>query len=122
MRKVLLLLISLLFASCSELIDPPKKLIPEDKMAEMIAELALNDQVSSFVTSHNMENGTRYILNKNKIKAPDFIESYKYYTATGALEKILNDAQSIVISKDPGAKDYIDKKLKDNKNAPTFAR
>lgn len=122
MKKLLFIILSFLMVSCSELIDPPKNLIAKDKMSELIAEFAMNDQINNFIPNTNIENATRYALKKQNIKAADFIESYKFYIATGELEKILNNAQEIVLAKDPAAKDYIEKKLKENKNVPAFAR
>lgn len=122
MKKLLLLFFSLLMMSCSELIDPPKNLIAKDEMSEIIAEFALNDQFNNFLPQSDLENATRLVLKRKKIKAQDFTESYKYYIATGDLEEILNDAQKIILAKDPAAKDYIDKKLKENQNVPAFAR
>jgi len=122
MKKLWLFFFSLLMMSCSELIDPPKKLISKDQMSEIIAEFALNDQFNNFLPQSDLENTTRLVLKQKKIKAQDFTESYKYYIATGDLEEILDDAQKIILAKDPSAKDYIDKKLKENQNVPAFAR
>lgn len=122
MKNWFLIVVTFLLASCSELIDPPKNLIEKDKMSEIIAEFAINDQMSTFFPQTNIENLTRFTLQKNKITATNFVESYKFYTATGDMEKILNNAQEIVMAKDPAAKNYIEKKLKENKNVPAFAR
>ncbi|MBU4538708.1 MAG: DUF4296 domain-containing protein [Weeksellaceae bacterium] len=122
MKNLLFIILSFLMLSCSELIDPPKNLIAKDKMSELIAEFAMNDQLNNFIPDTNIENATRYALKKENINAADFIESYKFYTATGEIDKILNNAQEIVLTKDPAAKEYIEKKLKENKNVPAFAR
>ncbi|MGZ5265057.1 MAG: DUF4296 domain-containing protein [Kaistella sp.] len=122
MKRLWLFFFSFLMMSCSELIDPPKNLIEKDEMSEIIAEFALNDQFNNFLPQSDLENATRLVLKRKKIKAQDFTESYKYYIATGELEEILNDAQKIILAKDPAAKDYIDKKLKENQNVPAFAR
>lgn len=122
MKRLWLFFFSFLMMSCSELIDPPKNLIAKDEMSEIIAEFALNDQFNNFLPQSDLENATRLVLKRKKIKAQDFTESYKYYIATGDLEEILNDAQKIIVAKDPAAKDYIDKKLKENQNVPAFAR
>ena len=108
--------------SCTELIDPPKNLVPKDKMTELIAEFAMNDQLNTYVPGTNIENATRMALKQKNIKSTDFVASYKYYIASGDLEKILNNAQEIILSKDPAAKDYIEKKLKQNKNGPTTVK
>ncbi|WP_230380123.1 DUF4296 domain-containing protein [Kaistella gelatinilytica] len=122
MKKYLFIIFSLLMLSCSQLIDPPKNLIPKDKMSEIVAEFAMNDQINTYVPGSNLENATRMALKQRKIKPADFIDSYKYYTATGDLENILNDAQEIILAKDPAAKDYIEKKLKENKNTPPLVK
>ncbi|MGZ5197145.1 MAG: DUF4296 domain-containing protein [Kaistella sp.] len=122
MKRLWLIFFSFLMLSCSELIDPPKNLIAKAEMSEIIAEFALNDQFNNFLPQSDLENATRLVLKRKKIKAQDFTESYKYYIATGELEEILNDAQKIILAKDPAAKDYIDKKLKENQNVPAFAR
>ncbi|MGZ5272986.1 MAG: DUF4296 domain-containing protein [Kaistella sp.] len=122
MKKLWLIFFSFLMLSCSELIDPPKNLIAKDEMSEIIAEFALTDQFNNFLPQSDLENATRLVLKRKNIKAQDFTESYKYYIATGELEEILNDAQKIILAKDPAAKDYIDKKLKENQNVPAFAR
>lgn len=122
MRKIALLLFSLLMMSCSELINKPKNLVPKDTMSEVLAEFAMNEQLTIVVENVNLDNATRYTLQQKKIKGNDFVESYKYYTASGEIEKILENAQNIVLNKDPKAKIYIEKKLKENKNVPAFAR
>ena len=108
--------------SCSELIDAPKNLIPKDKMAEIVADFALSEQLVSNDPKNNLENSTRFDLKKHHIKGVDFVESYKYYLATGDLDKILDDAQSIILEKDPAAKEFIEKRVKENPDIPSFAR
>ena len=122
MRKIALLLFSLLMMACSELINEPKNLVPKDKMAEVLAEFAMNEQLNLVVENINLDNATRYTLQQNKIKGNDFVESYKFYTASGDIEKIIENAQEIVLTKDPASKIYIEKKLKENKNLPAFAK
>ena len=122
MRNWMLIIFSFLIMSCSQLIDEPKNLIPKDKMSEIIAEFAMNEQIGNINPQTDMENATRFTLKKYKITGIDFSENYKYYTATGDLEKILNNAQEIILEKDPAAKMYIEKKLKETKNVPAFAR
>ena len=122
MRKIALVLFSLLMMACSELINKPKNLVPKDTMAEVLAEFAMNEQLTVVVENNNLDNATRYVLQQKKIKGTDFVESYKYYTASGEIEKILDNAQDIILNKDPAAKIFIEKKLKENKNLPAFAR
>lgn len=122
MRKIAFVLFSFLMVACTELINQPKNLVPKDTMSEVLAEFAMNEQLTVVEQNINLDNATRYTLQQKKIKGNDFVESYKYYTASGEIEQILNDAQDIIINKDPAAKIYIEKKLKDNKNVPAFAR
>lgn len=121
MKKLLFIFFALMM-SCSELIDAPKNLIPKDKMAELVADFALHEQLVINTPNNDLENSTRFDLKKHQVKGADFVESYKYYLATGELEKILSNAQQIILEKDPAAKDFIEKKLKENKNVPSFAR
>ncbi|WP_312820215.1 DUF4296 domain-containing protein [Kaistella carnis] len=122
MKRLILFLFSLFMLSCSELIDPPKNLVPKDTMAELLAEFALNEQLGMVVSNVNLDNATRFALQQKKVKGNDFVESYKYYTATGDIEKIMTQAQKIILNKDPAAKEYIEKKIKENKNVPPFVR
>ena len=108
--------------SCSELIDQPKNLISKDKMSEIIAEFAMNDQLNNYIPGTNIENATRSALKQKNIKSADFVDSYKYYTATGDLDKILNNAQEIILNKDPAARDYIEKKIKETKKTPPIVK
>lgn len=121
MKKYLLIIFSLLI-SCTELIDQPKYLIPKDKMSELIADFAMNDQLNTYVPGTNIENATRVVLKQKNIKPNDFIESYKFYTAAGDLEKILDNAQEIILNKDPASRVYIEKKLKETKNIPSIVK
>lgn len=122
MRKIALVLFSFLIMACTQLINKPKNLISKDTMSEVLAEFAMNEQLTVIDQNINLDNTTRYTLQQKKIKGNDFVESYKYYTASGEIEQILNEAQDIILNKDPAAKSYIEKKLKDNKNIPVFAR
>lgn len=122
MRKIAFVLFSFLMVACSELIDKPRNLVPQDTMAEVLAEFAFNEQLTVVAGNVNLDNATRYTLQQKKIKGNDFVESYKYYTATGEIEQILDNAQEIILNKDPAAKIFIEKKIKENKSVPAFAR
>lgn len=120
MKKTALVLFSFLMMACTQLINKPKNLISKDTMSEVLADFAVNEQLTIIDQNINLDNATRYTLQQKKINGTDFVESYKYYTASGEIEQILNDAQDIILNKNPAAKIYIEKKLKDNKNAPAF--
>ncbi len=110
MKKIGLILIVLLFVSCENLVDEPKNLLSQDKMAEIMAEMAINDYATAINTNANLEVGTRFILKKNNIKADNFISSYKYYVVTKKIPKIADKAQEIIKQKHPEAEEYINKK------------
>ncbi|HJY11232.1 MAG TPA: DUF4296 domain-containing protein [Flavobacterium sp.] len=112
----------LFLVSCSEYIDKPKNLLNTDKMAEIMADLAINDQVTNTYQGKNLESGTRYILKNHHVKADDFVESYKYYVATGKMNKIVDNAQVILLEKDPKAKGFVEKKSKPDTNLPKLVR
>ena len=122
MRKAALIIFSFLMMACSELIDKPKNLISKDTMADVLAEFAMNEQMTLVVENINLDNATRYTLQQKKINGNDLVESYKYYTASGEIKEIIDRAQDLVINQDPKAKIYIEKKLKENKNVPAFAQ
>ena len=110
MRKAALIIFSFLMMACSELIDKPKNLISKDTMADVLAEFAMNEQMTLVVENINLDNATRYTLQQKKINGNDFVESYKYYTASGEIKEIIDRAQDLVINQDPKAKIYIEKK------------
>lgn len=118
--------ISLIFCtlSCNEAIEKPKELLSEDQMSQMIADFAINDQQYVIGTNINSENSTRYILKKYKVKGELFTKSYEYYmTKPDVIKNILDDAQKIIIVKDPKADGFIKKKLKESgSNLPAQAR
>lgn len=117
--------ISMIFSilSCAEAIEKPKGLLPEDKMSEIIADFAINEQNYTIGTGINSENATRFILQKYKIKGELFTKSYEYYmTKPEVITEILEDAQKIIVAKDPKAEAFIDKKLKENPGIPPQAR
>ncbi|WP_379967642.1 DUF4296 domain-containing protein [Epilithonimonas sp. UC225_85] len=117
--------ISIIFCiwSCTEAIQKPKDILPEDRMSEIIADFAINEQNYAIGQNINSENSTRFILKKYKIKGELFTESYQYYmTKPEIIKEILDNAQKIIISKDPKAEAFINKKLKDNPEIPPQAR
>ena len=63
-------------------------------MADVLAEFAMNEQLTVVEQNINLDNATRYTLQQKKIKGNDFVESYKYYTASGEIEKILDKAKA----------------------------
>lgn len=113
----------LVAVACSSPIEEPPNLISEEKMANLIAEFALNEQMGAINPSGNMETNTIYILKKHGVTGKQFSDSYKFYLASPSkIENIYDDAQDIIKEKDPEAEKFIEKKLKENKGVPNFAR
>lgn len=117
MRKTVLIVFAFVAVSCAEIIDKPDHLIPQDKMAKLISELAVSDQLGMAAPSYNPEAQTRFVLKKEKVDAQQFYDSYKYYTAKRKMPKIYDEAQELIKNKDPKAKIFIEKKVKEQDSA-----
>ncbi|WP_419869130.1 DUF4296 domain-containing protein [Chryseobacterium sp. CT-SW4] len=122
MKKLIGLFIFIFLVSCSDYIDKPKNLIPKDTMAEILADLAINDQATFMYQGTNLESGTRYILKSHNVSADDYVQSFNYYVVKQKMEGITNKAQKILLEKDPKADQYIKDKIKKNEGVPPFAR
>ena len=117
------LFIAIFTLSCTEAIKKPKDILSEEKMSEIIADFAINEQSYTIGGHINTENATRFILKKYNIKGQQFTDSYKYYmTDPDTMKEILDEAQKIIVSKDPNAEAFINKKLKENSGIPAQAR
>ena len=110
MKKLIFIFVLMCLFSCNEYIDKPKNLIDKTKMSEIIADLAINDQVIYLYPGTNLESGTRFILKSHQVKNEDFIASYRYYIVKQKMKGIVDDAQEIIIKKDPKS----EKKIKGN--------
>lgn len=122
MKKLMFIFVLLSLFSCGDYIDKPKNLVDKDMMADILAELAINDQATFVYQNKNLESGTRYILKTHKVKPNDFIESFKYYVVKDEMKGIADDAQKILLEKDPKADQYIKDKLKKNGMLPTLEK
>lgn len=117
------LFLAIFTLSCTEAIEKPKDILSEEKMSEIIADFAINEQSYTIGGNINTENATRFILKKYNIKGQQFTDSYKYYmTDPDTMKEILEEAQKIIVSKDPNAEAFINKKLKENSGIPAQAR
>ncbi|WP_278351626.1 DUF4296 domain-containing protein [Chryseobacterium gleum] len=114
MKKLILIFVLLGLFSCGDYIDKPKNLIDKGMMAEIIADLAINDQAIYVYPDKNMEAGTRAVLKSYKVKPDDFVDSFKYYVIKEEMDGIANDAQEILLKKDPKADKYVKDKIKQN--------
>jgi len=115
MKKLIFIFVLMCLFSCSEYIDKPKNLIDKDKMSEIIADLAINDQVTYLYPGTNLESGTRFILKNHQVKTEDFVASYRYYIVKQKMTGIVEDAQNIILEKDPKSEKTIkgETRLKD---------
>lgn len=117
------LFLAIFTLSCTEAIEKPKDILSQEKMSEIIADFAINEQSYTIGGHINTENATRFILKKYNIKGQQFTDSYKYYmTDPDTMKEILDEAQKIIVSKDPNAEAFINKKLKENSGIPAQAR
>lgn len=117
------LFLAIFTLSCTEAIEKPKDILSEEKMSEIIADFAINEQSYTIGGNINTENATRFILKKYNIKGQQFTDSYRYYmTDPDTMKEILDEAQKIIVSKDPNAEAFINKKLKENSGIPAQAR
>mgnify|MGYP000896934262 FL=1 len=117
------LFLAIFTLSCTEAIEKPKDILSQEKMSEIIADFAINEQSYTIGGNINTENATRFILKKYNIKGQLFTDSYKYYmTDPDTMKEILEEAQKIIVSKDPNAEAFINKKLKENSGIPAQAR
>lgn len=122
MKKLIFIFVLLGLFSCGDYIDKPKNLVGEEVMAEIIADLAINDQAIFMYQDRNLEAGTRFILKSHHVKPDDFVESFKYYVIKEKMEGIANNAQEILLKKDPKADQYIKDKIKQNGTSPVMVR
>ena len=124
MKKFIGFFIFLFVFSCTEYVDKPKNLVSKSTMAEIIAEMAINDQIMFLYPGKSLESETRFILKSHNIKTVDFVESYKYYVIKQEMRGIVEDAQEILKDKDPKAAEKIEKESEQiiNKELPTLER
>ncbi|MGG5209075.1 DUF4296 domain-containing protein [Chryseobacterium sp. MIQD13] len=123
MKKLIFIFVMLCMFSCGgDYIDKPKNLIEPEKMAEIMADLAITDQAVILYPNKNLEAGTRFVLKTHNIKSEDFIESFKYYVIKDKMKDIAEDAKKIVLQKDPKADKYIQDKLNKSGIPPTLNR
>lgn len=115
MKRFLSFFIFLALFSCSGVADKPQNLIPKSKMAEMVAEFAIADQMTMLQQPGSPDKQAKFILQSRGVTAKDFSDSYKYYVSSPKdLEDIYNDAQDIIKERHPDAEKFIESKLKTN--------
>ncbi|MDR2204781.1 MAG: DUF4296 domain-containing protein [Flavobacteriaceae bacterium] len=113
MKKPIFIFLCIILTACSEIVDKPKNLIEEPEMSKLIAELIISEQLYALTSTENIQAETKFIFNKHKINPKDFSESYKYYIATGTIDRILENTRKIIKENNPESAKYIDKKLRE---------
>ncbi len=87
-------LVFLISCQSIEKLEKPKNLIPEDKMAEVLIDLAIAKSARSVNKKIFIEKGVHpvtYIYKKHQIDSTSFIESNKWYSANlEAYEQLFN--------------------------------
>lgn len=116
MKRFLMLSLLIMLASCTDYIEKPKNLVDKTTMADILADLAVAEQVVYTYQGKEMESGTKYILKSHNVKSEDFLESYKYYVVKRKMKKITEEAQEKLLEKDPKAEKFIQDRLKGNPN------
>lgn len=104
-----LLLLFALAMSCARYVPKPDNLLDKEEMAEILAELSLNESLLSINPQGNMQEGVLYILKQHHTTGKAFSESYEFYLANKQLPGIIEDAQEILLEKDPAAAAQIKK-------------
>ncbi len=117
MRKLFVLSLFIVLVACNEIVPRPKVLVDEKTMSQLIADLAIDDQLMIIDAGLQSSEQAAYTLKKSKVNINDFKESYSYYVATKKIDKILENAQDIVLNKDTKAKEYIEKRNKENESS-----
>lgn len=104
-----LLLLFSLAIGCARYVPKPDNLLDKKEMAEILAELSLNESLLSINPQGNMQEGVLYILKQHHTTGKAFSESYEFYLANKQLPGIIEDAQEILLEKDPAAAAQIKK-------------
>jgi len=115
MKRLVLFCLFGFFLSCSDYVERPANLLSEDEIAEIVAEITIQEELLRVTQNSNMENATRLVLQKYKVSAADFTASYKYHGSSRKLESILEESQEIIKKRHPKAEAFIEKELKKNK-------
>lgn len=102
-KSGLFLLLFLAVLGCARYVPKPDNLLAKDELAEILAELSLNESLLSINPQGNMQEGVLYILKQHHTTGKAFSESYEFYLANKQLPGIIEDAQEILLEKDPAA-------------------
>lgn len=118
-------LMLLLFVwGCQEEQKPPKNLIPEDKMVDIMYEMALIQAIKSY--DYNLFNKkeikpTQYIYQRFGVDSLQFVESNKFYASQLERYEKMHDAVIERISQHKKKSDSIVPQLKESKEPAKVA-
>lgn len=113
MRKLVLFLMGILILSCGEkVVEKPENLIPKEKMADILHDLALMNAAKSAFSKTFDENGIEimdFIYKKYQIDSVQFVESDLYYASIPLeYQSIYEDVEARIDKR----KDLMDKNTK----------
>lgn len=98
MKRITLLLVSILFLACDSGPEKPKRLLSEDEMANIIYDINMVQSMRSsqpFVLENNNVDAKKYIFKKYKIDSLTFAQNNTWYAANmeqyEAIEKKVSD-------------------------------
>lgn len=114
-RFLFTLMLAGLMGSCGEkLKEPPQNLIPENEMAQILADLAVIDAVKGtypHIIEEREIDVMQYIYRKHNMDSLRFVQSDQYYASVPALyENIYKRVEELLESK----KDSIDETIRLN--------
>jgi len=84
MKRITLLLVSLLFLACESGPEKPKRLLSEDEMANIIYDINMVQSMRSsqpFVLDNNNVDAKKYIYKKHKLDSLTFVQNTAWYAA-----------------------------------------
>ena len=84
-RSLILLLGAVILYSCGEqVLEPPERLVPKEKMVEMLTDLSLINAAKTTNVAILRENGIEpmsYIFKKYGVDSAQFVQSDRYYAS-----------------------------------------
>ncbi|NKI31587.1 DUF4296 domain-containing protein [Croceivirga thetidis] len=119
MKKIIFfLLLCLAFSCAEEVIEKPENLIPEDKMKQIIYDLALFNSIKSTnpaaLTKNNLAISTDFVFNKHDIDSVQFVQSDLYYASIPLKYQAIYEAVELRLEKEKGKYDDAREKRTDS--------
>ncbi|WKS95494.1 DUF4296 domain-containing protein [Riemerella columbina] len=103
--------------ACRPPAQKPSELLSKQEMAQIIADYALYSQSPNINRQTDVESINHFVLQKNKTKAKTFTESFNYYLVKPSdIDDIYDEAQALLLKKNPALEQYIKEKIEKQKN------